>query len=101
MFFIYLTSLETGDVIFSKPFNSFTGAKAYMNEFLSTTYTNLKYVTKEELDKIKIEKCPEDLKYARKKDSHATIYIRVTSTGRIYNTYTIEKFARVNIGEIK
>lgn len=96
---VYLTTDK--DVIFSQPYSSFTVAKENIETFLNSTLNTKKVtiVSKDDLEKIKANKLPEDLFYVRKKISQATVYFRNTLTGRIYNSYSIEKYAKLNIQE--
>lgn len=98
IFVIYLTSNQ--ETIFSKSYASFSQAKedidAFLKDFSDKQGKKLAYLSKAELEALKV---PEDIIYARKKTSQATLYHRITNPGRIYNTYTLEKLGKLEITE--
>ena len=103
VYVVYLSLCEDGNVIFSDPFTSFNSAKQNIDIFLKEQAENLGKkiinMTKEEFAKLKLEKTPDDCIYIRKKNSTTTLYHRVTSPGRFYNSYIIERYARTGIAE--
>lgn len=103
VYIIYLSLSEEGDVLFSTPFSSFNLAKENVITFLENHASELgkdiSFLSKEEFAKLKLEKTPEDRFYVRKKNSSGTIYKRVTAIGRIFNSYSIEKYGKLGIAE--
>jgi hypothetical protein len=95
MFVVYLS--VNSETTFSPSYPTFTQAKNAIEPFLDSYAKKmgkaLKYVGKNELDGI------EDVIYVRKKTTQATLYHRVTHTGRIYNTYSIAKLGKLNVTE--
>jgi hypothetical protein len=60
----------------------------------------LKIVSKDELNKLKTVRKPENHFYVKKKVAESILYKVVTIPGTFYNSYRIEKFGKVNIEEI-
>lgn len=102
-YLIYFCMKETCDVEFSLPYNSFNSAKDgmenFLNEFSKKRGKNIKFVSKEEFEKIRSLKKPEDCFYVRKKNSEAVIYTVNVLQGTFYNSFYIEKYGKVSIGE--
>lgn len=100
---IYFGLKETCDVYFSSMYSSFNEAKNNIDNFLEN-YAKKRgkkiiNVSKEELEKIKLNKRPEDCFYVRRKNSEAIIYYVNILSGTFYNSYYIEKYGKVNINE--
>lgn len=99
---IYL-SLKDGTVMFSQPYNSFTKAKENIDNFISSFAEKqgkkMVSLSKEQLEKIKQNKTPDDAIFVRKKISEATLYYRLTYPGRFYDTYSVEKLGMLGINE--
>lgn len=100
---IYFSLKDTCDVTFSPMFSSFNSAKESIKTFVDK-YANDRgkktiVVSKEELEKLKSVKIPEDCLYVRRKNSEAIVYHVSVSTGRIYNSYSLEKLGKVGITE--
>ena len=102
-YIIYFSLKDTCDVIFSPMFSSFNSAKEGIKNFIHTYAEDrgkkLVMVSKEELEKLKTTKKPEDCIYIRKKNSQAVVYGVCVCEGRIYNSYSIEKLGKVGITE--
>jgi hypothetical protein len=100
---IYFCMKETCDVEFSLPYNSFNSAKDKIDEFLSEFCKKrgktVKFVSKDEFEKIRLLKRPDDCLYVRRKNSEAVVYNVNVLTGTFYNTYNIEKYGKVGISE--
>jgi hypothetical protein len=103
-YIIYFTIKETCDVYFSQPYSTFNKAKDNIDKFLEDHAKNrgkkVINLSKEELEKLKLSKKPEDCFYVRRKNSEAIVYNIVTSYGTFYNSYSVEKFGKINITEI-
>ncbi len=56
-------------------------------------------ISKEEFEKLKILGKYEDVFYVRRKSSEILIYSQNVIEGRIYNTYTLNKFGKIGINE--
>lgn len=104
-FYVIYLNLKEGSVIFSSPFSSFSQSKENINnlieDYAKKISKSVKYVSKEELEKLKISKKLEDFLYVRKKDSSAIIYCANISTGTFYNSYNLEKYAHVGINDFR
>jgi len=102
-YIIYFTLKDTCDVIFSPMFSSFNSAKDGIKNFIHTYAEDrgkkVIMISKEELEKLKMSKKPEDCIYIRKKNSQAIVYGVNISEGRIYNSYSLEKLGKVGINE--
>ena len=102
-YIIYLSIKEDGNVIFSSPYSSFNSAKqnieSFLNEYAEKRGKKVIYKTKDEFEKLKLVKRPDDVFYVRKKNSEAVIYYRQTVTGTFYNSFIVEKYGRIGINE--
>jgi hypothetical protein len=100
---IYFCIKDSCDVEFSLPYNSFNSAKDKIDDFLSVFANkrgkHTKIVSKDEFEKIKLLKRPENYFYVRRKNSEAVVYFVNILSGTFYNTYTIEKYGKVGIAE--
>lgn len=100
---IYLSLREDGNVLFSSFFSSFNDAKGnidyFLKDYLDKRGKSFKIISKEDFEKVKLEKIPEDCIFVRRKNSEATLYYRSTVTGTFYNSYTIERFGKIGINE--
>ena len=100
---IYFCVKNSCDVEFGIPHMQYSSAKEGIDDFLSKYAEKrgkkLKYVGKEEFEKIKLLKRPEDCFYIRKKNSEAVVYNVNISIGTIYNSYSIEKYGKIGIAE--
>lgn len=100
---IYFSLRDDGNVVFSTPYTSFTKAKenidSFLNDYAEKRSKKTVFLTKDELEKLKLEKKPEDSFFVRKKNSDATVYSRNTLTGTFYNSYTIERYGKIGINE--
>jgi len=100
---IYFCMKESCDVEFSLPYDSFNSAKnkieEFITEFSKRRGKTVKFVSKDEFEKIKTMKRPEICLYVRKKNSEAIVYGVNVSTGTFYNTYSIEKYGKIGIAE--
>lgn len=103
-YLIYLCRNDSCEVIFSHVYDSYGEAKGGLDEFVKNWSEKegktMKIVNKPELEKIKLLRKPENLFYVKKKVAENVLYKVVTIPGRIYNSYRIEKFGKVNIEEI-
>jgi len=103
-YIIYFSLKDTCDVIFSPIYSSFnsakTGIKSFIDSYAQDRGKKTVLISKEELEKLKCSKKPEDCFYIRKKNSEAIVYHVVVSEGRIYNSYKIEKLGKVGITEM-
>jgi len=102
-FALYLITFQDGEVLFhDKLFSSFNTAKKkmdiFLEEFSKKRGKKTIEISKDDLEKLKSKK-PEDHFYIRKKKSEIIIYSRIILTGRIYNSYSIEKFGKIGINE--
>ncbi len=102
-FYVIYMNLKEGSVIFSELFPSFSQAKNNIDNFLldygQKLGKPLSFCSKDELEKLKLNKKIEEGFYVRKKDSNAIIYVRNTIAGTFYNTYVLEKHAHLGINE--
>jgi len=102
-YIIYFSLKESCDVYFSPMYSSFNNARERIDDFLENYAKKrgkkLINVTKEELEKLKLTKKPENCFYVRRKNSEAIVYHVNISEGTFYNSYSIEKFGKVNINE--
>lgn len=98
IFVIYLTT--NCETTFSQSYSSFNQAKSEIEPFLEKYRQKLgkelRYLSKSEIEELKTF---DDVIYARKKTSQATLYRRATNAGRIYNTYSLVKFGKLEITE--
>ena len=103
-YLIYLCRSDSCEVKFSHVYDSYGEAKWGLDEFVTKWSEKegktMKIVTKPELEKIKLLRKPENIFYVKKKVAENVLYKVVTIPGRIYNSYRIEKFGKVNIEEI-
>jgi len=102
-FYVIYINMKEGTVIFSALFSSFSQAKNNIDDFLAEYAKKINkpisFLSKDELEKLKISKKIDDNLYIRKKDSNAIIYFRNTLTGTFYNTYSLQKYAHLGINE--
>ena len=102
-YIIYFSLKESCDVYFSPMYSSFNIAREQIDDFLENYAKKrgkkLINVTKEELEKLKLTKKPENCFYVRRKNSETIVYHVNISEGTFYNSYSIEKFGKVNINE--
>lgn len=100
---LYLTDRKSGDVILSKAYSSFGIAKENIDLFLKESAEKLgkkiQIVSKDVLGNIKADSKPADFLYAVKKENSVSLYHRVTSRGRIFNSFSIEKYGKIGINE--
>ena len=98
---IYFSLKETCDVYFSPMYSSFNEAKnnidSFLENFAKKRGKKTINVSKEELEKL--NKKSEDCFYVRRKNSEAIVYNVNVSSGYFINSYTVEKYGRVNINE--
>ena len=103
-YIVYLSLKDSCEVEFSGLYNSYNSAKEEMNLFLNSCVEKrggkMKLVLKEELEKLKLVKHPENCIYVKRKTSEAILYSVITSVGTFYNTYNISKFGKSGITEI-
>ena len=101
---IYLVEKESSDVIFSSLFNSYNSAKENMLDFISDYCKKrnklYKVVTKEEFEKLKLSNKADANLFVRMKGNEALIYYMHTISGRVYNSYSLEKYERIGINEL-
>ena len=100
-YFIYFSTKEECNVYFSSTYPTFNKAKDNIENFLEdyakTRGKSVIYVTKEELEKVKV---PKKAYYVRRKNSEAVVYNFETNLGTFYNTYTLTKYGKIGIHEI-
>jgi hypothetical protein len=101
-YILYLNLKE--EVLFhNELFLSFNNAKeeidSFFDDYAKKRGKKIVFLSKEELEKLKLVKKPEDFFYIRKKQSEATIYSRITIPGTFYNSYSIEKYGNIGINE--
>ena len=102
-YIIYFSLRESCDVHFSQMFSSFNMAKqnidSFLEDFAKKRGKKVVNVSKEELEKMKTCKKPEDCFYVRRKNSEAIVYKVNISQGTFYNSYYLEKYGKLNINE--
>ena len=100
---ISLSLKEDGDVLFSPAYLTFNEAKKNIENFLDDFSTKrgkkLVFLSKDEMEKLKLQKRPDDNIYVRKRTSEATLYHRNTLLGYISNSYSIEKLGKLSVNE--
>ena len=102
-YIIYFSLRESCDVYFSQMYSTFNSAKENIDVFLEN-YAEKRgkkiiITSKEELESLKLSKKCEDCFYVRRKNSEAIVYNVNVSQGTFYNSYSIEKYGKVNINE--
>jgi hypothetical protein len=103
LYVIYLSLVEDGNVIFSSPFSTFNSAKdnieIFLNDYGQKIGKKCVSVSKEELEKLKVDKMLEDCFYVRRKNSEATIYYRNVLAGYFRNTFLLNRYGKIGINE--
>ena len=102
-YIIYFSLKESCDVYFSPMYSSFNKAKQeidnFLKDFAKKRGKKVIIVSKDELEKLKVSKKPEDCFYVRRKNSQAVVYNVNISQGAFYNSYSIEKYGKINVNE--
>lgn len=103
-YILYLTNLNECDTVFSPSYCSLNTAKENMDAFLAKHAEKrgkrIEYISKEQFEVLKVSKKLDDFLYIKKKGNEATLYHRQTYVGRIYNTFSLEKYGKLAITEI-
>ena len=100
---IYLSVKEDATVVFSPIFSSFNKAKEnidiFLKDYAEKRGKSISFLSKEELEKLKLNKKPDDCFYIRKKTTEATVYFRNTLHGTWYNSFSIDRYGKLGINE--